>query len=98
MRNDQACHNVGVWSIFIRMHDGIVRELTDVRHVPYIMKKFMSVEALETKSYKVVIYARVLKIYHRVRRYKLYYLQGRIEIEMAIVAEDYSDPTTLWHM
>jgi hypothetical protein len=34
MGNDISCKNVGIGRIKIKMFDGIVRTLTDVRHVP----------------------------------------------------------------
>ncbi|KAK2988245.1 hypothetical protein RJ640_000006 [Escallonia rubra] len=38
MGNDVACKVVGIGSIQIRMHDDIVRTLTNVRHVPELRK------------------------------------------------------------
>ncbi|KAK3023754.1 hypothetical protein RJ639_044463 [Escallonia herrerae] len=38
MGNNVACKVVGIGSIQIRMHNGIVRTLTDVRHAPELRK------------------------------------------------------------
>lgn len=38
MRNDAACKIVGIDTIRIKMHDKIVRTLTNVRHIPYLKK------------------------------------------------------------
>ena len=34
MGNNVTCKTIGIESIRIKMYDGIVRTLTDVRHVP----------------------------------------------------------------
>jgi hypothetical protein len=34
MGNEFSCKIVGVGSVWIKMHDGSVRTLTDVKHVP----------------------------------------------------------------
>ncbi|KAI0523135.1 hypothetical protein KFK09_005525 [Dendrobium nobile] len=52
MGNYQAYRICRVGSIFIRMHDGIVKELTDMRHVPDTRKNLLSVGASKTKGYK----------------------------------------------
>lgn len=87
---DDSCwiqDTIGVGSIFIRMHDGIVRELTFVRYVRDIRRNLLFVGALETNGYKIVIEARILKIYHRaliflkgVRHQNLYNFKGKIVI------------------
>ena len=42
MRNDNACQMVGIGTVQIKMFDGVVRDLTDVRYVPQ-MKNIISV-------------------------------------------------------
>jgi hypothetical protein len=44
MGNGIPCKTVGVGSIRIRMFDGIVRELTDVRYVPELKSNLISLE------------------------------------------------------
>jgi len=34
MGTDDACEMVGIDTVRIKMSDGVVRDLTDVRHVP----------------------------------------------------------------
>jgi hypothetical protein len=43
---------VGIGSVQIKMHDGIVRTLTDVRHIPSISKNLISLSTLDGKGYK----------------------------------------------
>ena len=39
MRNDATCKVVLIGTIRINLHDGIVRTLTNVRHIPELKKK-----------------------------------------------------------
>lgn len=102
--NNQTCSTISVGSILIRMHDGAVRELTEVRHVSEIRKNLLSVGALEAKGYKVVIEAEILKIsrgalvvMRGVRHHNLYFLQGKTVTGTMAVADDSVDATILWH-
>lgn len=44
-----------VGSIHIKMHDGVVRVLTNVRHVPKLKRNFISLGALDAKGYTYVL-------------------------------------------
>ncbi|KAK3006364.1 hypothetical protein RJ639_016617 [Escallonia herrerae] len=50
MGNDVTCKVVGISSIQIRMHDGIMRTLTDVKHVPELRKNLISLGTLDSNS------------------------------------------------
>ena len=52
MENDAVCKTVGIDNICIRMFDGQVRTLTNVRHVPDLKKNLLSLGALEVRRYK----------------------------------------------
>jgi len=41
MGNNMPCKTIGTGSIKIRMHDGIVRTLSNVRHVPDLKKNLI---------------------------------------------------------
>ena len=51
MGNDVVCKTVGIGNIHIRMFDGEVRTLTNVRHVPHLKKNLLSLGALEPRGY-----------------------------------------------
>ena len=55
MGNDVAYKVVGIGIIRIKKHDGIVRTLTDVRHVPNLKKILISLRTLDSNrcTYKV---------------------------------------------
>ena len=44
MRNDVACQMVGISTIRIKMFDGVVKDLTDVRYVPHMKKNIISAQ------------------------------------------------------
>ncbi|WVZ86727.1 hypothetical protein U9M48_033466 [Paspalum notatum var. saurae] len=50
--DDRPCKIVEIGSIQIKMHDGIVRTLTGVRHVPDMTKDLISLSTLDGKGYK----------------------------------------------
>jgi hypothetical protein len=52
MGNGIPCKTVGVGSIRIRMFDGIVRELTDVRYVPELKSNLISLGVLDSCGYR----------------------------------------------
>jgi len=62
MGNDHACLMVGIGTIRIKMFDGVVRELTEVRYVSQLRKNFMSIGAIESKGLKVTMENEILKI------------------------------------
>jgi len=50
--NNMSCKTIGIRSIKIRMHDGIVRTLSDIRHVPDLKKNLISLGTLDSNGYK----------------------------------------------
>ncbi|KAH9803321.1 hypothetical protein KPL71_001718 [Citrus sinensis] len=104
MGNDKPCRTIGIGTIRLKMFDGMVRELKEVRFVPEIKKNLISVGALEAKGYKVTIEDGTMKFTHGVmvilqgvRRHNLYYLKGGTTDE-ANVVEAHSDTTKLWYI
>ncbi|KAH9656605.1 hypothetical protein KPL70_022746 [Citrus sinensis] len=102
MGNDQPCRTMGIGTIRLKIFDGMVRELKEVRFVPVLKKNLISVGALEAKGYKVAIEDGIMKFTHGVmvilqgvRCHNLYYLKGGTTDE-ANVIEAYSDTTKLW--
>ncbi|PKU62893.1 putative mitochondrial protein [Dendrobium catenatum] len=83
---------------------------TDATYHIYPTREWFSIyreldSGVVTKGYKVVIEEEVLKIYHGALVYlngvlyhNLYYLQGRIVMGLAIVVDDSSNATALWHI
>ena len=62
MGNNSACKTVGIGSVRIRMFDGVIQTLTDVRHVPELRKNLISLGCLDTDGCRVVMSEGVLKV------------------------------------
>ena len=63
MGNDISCKVVGIGSIRIKMFDGTVKILTDVRHVLDIKKSLISLGFLDRGGYRTIVQAGVMKVY-----------------------------------
>ena len=62
MVNNASCKVAGIKIIRIRMFNGVVRTLGDIRHVPDLKRNLISLSTLETKGYKYTSEGGVLKI------------------------------------
>uniref|UniRef100_A0A2N9ELY1 CCHC-type domain-containing protein n=1 Tax=Fagus sylvatica TaxID=28930 RepID=A0A2N9ELY1_FAGSY len=51
MGNDAACTIIGMGTIKIKMSDGVVRTLEEVRHIPDMRKNLISLGTLDSKGY-----------------------------------------------
>ncbi|XP_070045780.1 uncharacterized mitochondrial protein AtMg00300-like [Nicotiana tomentosiformis] len=108
MGNNAACKVIGEGTIRIKMHDGVVRTLTDVRYVPDLKKNSISLGTLESLGCKYTSEDGVLKISHgalvimKARRSgTLYTLLGfTVTGTTAVSISDKSDSDIikLWHM
>ncbi|KAK2972776.1 hypothetical protein RJ640_027871 [Escallonia rubra] len=90
------------------MHDGIVRTLTDVRHVPELRKILISLGTLDSNgcSYRAAggvmrIMKGALVVMKGLKQNSLYLLQGSTVTGTAATTLSFdidSDTTKLWHM
>ncbi|KAJ8771862.1 hypothetical protein K2173_027039 [Erythroxylum novogranatense] len=108
MGNNNACKTQGIGKICLKMHDGTVRELSDVRYVPDMKKNLISIGALESKGIKITIEGGILKavygalvVMKGTRRNNLYFC-GEYDSWWSDYHRshdrDSSDTTRLWHM
>ena len=108
MENNMSCKTIGIRSIKIRMHDGIVRTLSNVRHVLNLKKNLISLGTFDYNGSKFSAKGRVLRVSKGslvVMKGKkvdtLYILQSSTVTGNAPVSmsEDSDlDTTRLWHM
>ncbi|KAH0714096.1 hypothetical protein KY284_007001 [Solanum tuberosum] len=106
MGNNASCKVFGKGTIQIRMYDGVVRTLTDVRYVPDLKKNLISLGTLESPGCKYTGEGGVMKIslgarvIMKARRSgTLYTLLGSTVTGAAAVStQSDSDITKLWHM
>ena len=62
MENNVTCKTVVIGSIRIKMYDGIVRTLTDVRYVPELRKNLISMGFLDNAGYEFAVQGGFMKI------------------------------------
>jgi len=62
MGDDRPCNMKGIGTVHIKMFDGMVRELKDVRYVPQLKKNLIYVGALEALGLEIFIGDGVLKM------------------------------------
>ena len=62
MGDDRPCHMEGISTVLVKMFDGIVRELKDVRYLLQLKRNRISVGALKVLGLEVSIRDGVLKI------------------------------------
>ena len=106
MGKDSSCKMMGIGSVQIKMFDGIIRKLNDVRHVPDLKKNLISLGVLDAIGYRIILKGGNLKIARGAlvsikgtRRGSIYYLNGTTIIEHAAVASSKEqDISKLWHM
>ncbi|KAG8475695.1 hypothetical protein CXB51_032441 [Gossypium anomalum] len=109
MGNNASCKIAGVGTIKVKMFDGVVRTLSDVRHVPELKRNLISLSTLDSKGYRYTAESGVLKISKgslvvmkgQRKIALLYVLQGSTVIGDAAVASSSlsdDDITKLWHM
>ena len=93
MGNNVTCKIVGIGSIKIKMYDGIVRTLTDVRYIHELRKNLISMGFLDNAGYKLSVQGGVMKISKGIlvvmkenRIGNLYKLEGRMKFDNTTVA------------
>jgi len=62
MSNNRPCNMEGIGTVLIKMFDGMVQELKEVRYVPQLKKNFISVGVLEALGLEIFDRDGVLKI------------------------------------
>ena len=62
MGNDATCPIIGIDTVKIKMFDGIVRVLSNVRHVPDLKKNLISLRVLEDLGYSYLSKGGIMKI------------------------------------
>ncbi|KAG8498240.1 hypothetical protein CXB51_007432 [Gossypium anomalum] len=109
MGNNASCKIAGVGTIKVKMFDGVIRTLSDVRHVPELKRNLISLNTLDSKGYRYTAKSGVLKISKgsivvmkgQRKITKLYVLQGSTVTSNVVVASSSlsdNNITKLWYM
>jgi len=100
---------VGIGSVQIKMHDGMIRTLKDMRHIPGMARNLISLITLDAEGYRHSGLGGVCKVskgslIHMIgdmNSAKLYVLRGSTlhgSVTAATVSNDEPSKTNLWHM
>ena len=99
------CNTIGIGNIRVRMFDGQVRILTNVRYVPNLKKNPLLLGDMEARGYKfssadggIKVTKGSMMILKEKRIENLYKLAGSIIIGDASAAIEKEDITRFWHM
>ena len=86
-----TCRIKGICTVRVKLFDGTMRELKDVRYIPRMTKNLISVGALKVESLRETLGEGVLKIssgsllvLKGIRRNNVYYLIGSAVIRLAL--------------
>ncbi|KAH9770104.1 hypothetical protein KPL71_012259 [Citrus sinensis] len=105
MGSNSMCKVVGIETISLRMFDGVVRELTQVKFVPELKRNLISIGMLDQtccviKAEKSVL--RVIKgsmvIMKGLKQNGLYVTDGHTAVREASVTDSGGNRSMLWHL
>ena len=108
MGNNATCLVIGIGTVKIKMFDGVVRVLSNVRHVPDLRKNLISLGVLDDLCYSYSSKGGIMKItkcalmvMHGQKVSTLYGLIGNTVVGRVAVTtpvESSTNDTKLWHM
>jgi hypothetical protein len=106
MGNGAHCKITGIGNIIIKMFDGVVRTLCDVRHVPKMEKNLISLGTLDSNGYvykSIGLLMKVTKgamivIKGQINSKNIYKLLGSTIVGGIASIESEYDCTALWHI
>lgn len=105
MENNASCTTVGIVSIRIKMFDGVVKTLIEVRHLQELKRNLISLGVFDYSGYKFSCQGRVLKVSKGIlvvmkatKVGNLYRLEWSIEMnEATMVSKEANESTYLWN-
>ena len=62
MGNKVSCKITGIGIVIIKMFDGFVRKLGNVRHIPDLKRNLILLSTLDSKRYKYISECGILKV------------------------------------
>ena len=106
--DDRCCNIVGIGEVRIKMYDGTVRTLCDVRHIPDLKKNLISLGTLHKNDFipkadedreTIRIVKDALTVMKgKITAWNIYKLLGSTVVGGVHSVESYDDNTKLWHM
>ncbi|KAI5677681.1 hypothetical protein M9H77_08631 [Catharanthus roseus] len=105
MGNNHVCEIKGIGNVFIKMHNGVTRKLTEVRYVPDLHWNLISFGVFDTNGFSYKSENGIMKVckgelvmLKGFKRDGLYHLIGKTVCEAsALVSKTVPEKTLLWH-
>ena len=104
MGNDASCRVIGRGTIKLKMLDGTIRELTNVRHIPDLKRNLISLGMLDRMGCVIKLESGTLKVIKGSMVLMkgnldngLYVLQGSVVTGDVGVSNQNLNKTLLWH-
>ena len=104
MGNNMSCNVVGIGKVRLRMWDGLVKVLENVRHIPDLKRNLISLGMLDTKGYSYKSQGGVLKVIKGIivvmkgmLKQGLYILEGATVVGESAVSLEKENVMKLWH-
>ncbi|KAL6124202.1 hypothetical protein ACLB2K_076717 [Fragaria x ananassa] len=102
--DDSPCRILGIGSVKIKMHDGVVRKLENVRYIPKLRKNLISLGTLDKASYRYsskegrlkVIKGSLVVMKADIQPNNVYKLQGTTIIGGVAMSAEVNDKTEQW--
>jgi len=106
--DDRCCNIVGIGDVRIRMYDGTVRTLCDVRHIPELKKNLISLGNLHKNGFIPkadedmetirIVKGALIVMKGKITTGNIYKLLGSTVVGGVHSIESHDDNTKLWHM
>ena len=104
MGDNTPCDVKGIGSVKLKMADGTMKILKDVRYIPELKRNLISLGTLDTSGYEIKLRGGVLKVLKGIMvamkgtlNQGLYILQGETITGENAISEHKPSPTDLWH-
>ncbi|KAL6210823.1 hypothetical protein ACLB2K_016055 [Fragaria x ananassa] len=102
--DDSPCRILGIGSVKIKMHDGVVRKLENVRYIPKLRKNLISLGTLDKAGYRYsskegrlkVIKGSLVMMKADIQPNNVYKLQGTTIIGGVAMSAEVNDKTEQW--
>ncbi|KAH9767149.1 hypothetical protein KPL71_011170 [Citrus sinensis] len=106
MGNNAVCKVIGIGNISLKLHNGTIREVKQVRHVPDLKRNLISLGMLDQVGYSVRLEHGKIEILNGVtlvmkgsRKNGVYVLDGEMVTgESSVSTKVNMDATRLWHL
>ncbi|KAH9767170.1 hypothetical protein KPL71_011175 [Citrus sinensis] len=105
MGNNSVCKVVGIGTVSLKMYDDMVRELTQVRHVPELKRNLISIGmrdqtgcVIKAENGTLKVIRGSIVIMKGTKQNGLYVLNGHTTVGEASVTEKSEDKAKLWHL